>query len=108
MIRRPPRSTLSLHDALPICLNVFDYNEINPESKVHPTERPIELMMDILYTFCSEGSSVLVPFLGSGNTLLAAANMGMHSLGYDINESYRNSFILKVMKSEVGDFSSYR
>lgn len=76
--------------------NVFSYSPINPQLKIHPTERPIELIEDILRTFVPVGSNVLVPFLGSGNTILAAHSVGMKAIGYDLNERYKGSFIIKV------------
>lgn len=82
-------------------LNNFSYTGVAPQKKIHPTERPIELMQDILETFAWEGSRVLVPFLGSGNTLLAAHNVKMNGFGFELSEEYRNNFILRVNEMEV-------
>jgi len=82
--------------ARPGQLNTFHYNPVS--QKVHPTERPLELMEDILTTFTTENSRILVPFAGSGKTLVAAAKNKMIPLGFDITEGYRNSYILEVQK----------
>jgi DNA modification methylase len=66
--------------------NVFSYKTVPAQRKVHPTERPIELIQDILQTFCWEGARLMVPFAGSGNTLLAASNLGLTAFGYDLSE----------------------
>ena len=76
--------------------NVFDYSPVPPQQKSHPTERPIELMIELLQTFAYEGSRVMVPFLGSGNTILAAWHAKMNAFGFELTEDYRNSFVLKV------------
>jgi site-specific DNA-methyltransferase (adenine-specific) len=39
-----------------------------------------------LYTF--EGEVVLDPFIGSGQTAIAAIKTSRHYVGYDINEGY--------------------
>ncbi len=88
--------------------NVFNYKPIAGQSKHHPTERPIELIEDILNTFGDEGSRVLVPFLGSGNTLLAASNLNMKGFGYELTETYKDSYILRVRSGLPGRYKSYR
>jgi len=56
-------------------LNVFGYAGLTPSQKIHPTERPIALIEDILKTLAPPGTKVLVPFLGSGATIRAAFNL---------------------------------
>ena len=63
--------------------------------------------MDVLDCFGYKGSTVLVPFLGSGNTLLAANNKDMNAFGYELSETYRNEFVLKVHEQMPGMFRSY-
>ena len=88
--------------------NVFNFKPIAGQSKHHPTERPIELIEEILHTFGDEGSRILVPFLGSGNTLLAASNLKMKGFGYELTETYRDSYILRVRSGLPGRYKSYR
>lgn len=76
--------------------NVFDYPPVAAQKKIHPTERPVAMMKDMLETFAWEKSRVLVPFLGSGNTLLAAHEAKMNGFGFELSEEYRNSFVVKV------------
>ena len=86
--------------------NVFYYKPVPAQLKTHPTERPIELIEDILSTFAWENARILVPFLGSGNTLLAAANLSMQAFGYDLADTYKDSYILKVHSSVPGKYKS--
>ena len=76
--------------------NVFGYKPIPPGQKSHPTERPQELMEDILNTFGVEGSRVLVPFAGSGSTIMAASRLSMIPLGFDLSQNYKDSYILRI------------
>lgn len=76
--------------------NVFGYKPVPPGRKTHPTERPVELISDILQTFGVEGSRVLVPFAGSGATLVSAAKNKMIPLGFDLTQAYKDSYILRV------------
>lgn len=88
--------------------NVFQYKGVHPDSKVHPTERPIELLQDILATFGWQSARCLVPFMGSGNTALAAANLGMQTIGCDLTQAYKDAFVIKVQTSRPGDYRSYK
>jgi DNA modification methylase len=65
------------------------------------------MIQEVLKTFSAPNNRVLVPFLGSGNTLLAAANYGMHGFGFDLSEEYRNSFMSKVDKDIPPNYKSY-
>ncbi len=89
-------------------INEFRYKNITPQYKTHPAERPIEMMVDILSTFCQPNSTGLVPFLGSGNTILAANNLKMHAYGFDLSEDYKRGYIIKVNEGSVGQFRSYK
>ena len=76
--------------------NVFDFSPVPGQKKIHPTERPVELLEELLNTLTVVGQRVLVPFLGSGNTLRAAYNLGMIGWGYDLNPEYKSSFMLRI------------
>ena len=76
--------------------NIFAYPPVPPQQKTHPTERPVELMREIYSTFAFTGSRILIPFLGSGNGLIAAHTLDMTALGFELSKSYRDSFLVKV------------
>jgi ParB/RepB/Spo0J family partition protein len=88
--------------------NVFTFKPVPSLKKIHPTERPVEMIQEILQTFGWEGCRVMSPFLGSGNTLLAASNLGMTAFGFDLSEEYKNSYIIRVNESKPGDYKSYK
>lgn len=76
--------------------NIFNYSPVPAQQKVHPTERPIDMMKDIYETFSFTGSRVLIPFLGSGNGLIAAHQAGMSGIGFELTKAYKDSFLVKV------------
>lgn len=81
--------------------NSYLYQPLCGQLKVHPTERPIEMIQDVLETFALPGSTILVPFLGSGNTILSANNLIMKAFGWDISNKYVASFIDKVHNNKT-------
>ncbi len=76
--------------------NCFFANTVNPAKKIHPTERPIELMEQIYRTFAFPGSRILIPFLGSGSGLIAAHNCGLQPVGFELSKAYRDAFLVRI------------
>ncbi|MBU2685938.1 MAG: site-specific DNA-methyltransferase [Gammaproteobacteria bacterium] len=77
--------------------NVFGYKPVPVGQKIHPTERPKEMMQDILTTFVPEGSKVVVPFAGSGNTILAAYESKMTAVGFDLGVEHKESYVARLV-----------
>ena len=76
--------------------NTFVYSPVPPQQKSHPTERPVDMMRDIYETFAFQGSRVLIPFLGSGSGLIAAHQLGMTGVGFELTKAYKDSFLVRV------------
>lgn len=77
-------------------INSFDYKPVHHTSKIHPTERPLELTKDILHTFARPGSQVMIPFLGSGNTIIAAHECQMDAFGFELGQPFKDSYIIRL------------
>lgn len=76
--------------------NVFSFDPVPPQHKIHPTERPIELMDEIMDTFCYPSGVVCVPFLGSGVSLRAAYRNNCTGYGWDLDDMTKKHFLRKV------------
>lgn len=87
--------------ARPGMTNEFDVPPVPAQKKRHPTERPVELMQQIYTTFTWPNSRILIPFLGSGNGILAAHRSNMTALGFDLTKAYKDSFIVELHKNFV-------
>jgi len=94
--------------ASPGHLNTYHCNTVPPARKVHPTERPIELYEDIYQTFAKPGAKVLIPFAGSGNSLLAAANLSMVPIGFDLSNDYKAAYTIRVVEGDIGHYKSLK
>lgn len=57
-------------------------------NKVHPTEKPVDLMQFYIKNSSSEGDLVLDPFMGAGSTGIAALNSGRNFIGFELDEEY--------------------
>lgn len=83
----------------------FVVRPVTAKKKIHDTERPIQLYEEIFKAFLAPGSSICVPFLGSGKAILAANNVGMTAFGCDMSENYKARFVNMVVEGRVGKFS---
>ena len=57
-------------------------------ASAHPTPKPVGLMERILSCSTDVGGVVLDPFMGSGTTGVACANLGRKFIGIEISEKY--------------------
>jgi DNA modification methylase len=87
--------------------SVYEFKQVPSGSKIHPAERPIEMYEELITTFVAPGARMLVPFVGSGNQLLAAANKRVAAVGYDLSEVYKNGFVVRVHEGDIGHYRSY-
>jgi DNA modification methylase len=55
---------------------------------LHPTEKPIPLLRDLIEASSLIGETVLDPFAGAGSTLLAARMEGRRAVGVEVEEKY--------------------
>ena len=83
--------------------NVFHFSPTAPQKKIHPTERPLDLMLEMFDTFCLPGSRIVVPFLGSGVTLRAAYKRNLVGFGYDLDDRLKERFLTRVKQDVLGD-----
>ena len=64
--------------------------------RIHPTQKPIELLEYLIKTYSNEGAIVLDNTCGSGSTLQAAKNLGRQYIGIEQNEFYFNIAKLRL------------
>jgi len=54
----------------------------------HPAPFPVELPRRLIQLYTFENEIVLDPFMGSGQTAIAALKSGRHYIGYEVDEKY--------------------
>jgi len=76
--------------------NLISVSRLHTSKMVHPTQKPIELIKEILKVSVTDGDFVVDPFMGSGSTIKAANELKYKSLGIELdNEMFNiaNNFI---------------
>jgi site-specific DNA-methyltransferase (adenine-specific) len=66
--------------------NVLQYKK--DYTGLHPTQKPVALMEDLIKTYTNEGDSVLDFTMGSGTTGVACVNLNREFIGIEMDEGY--------------------
>lgn len=59
-------------------------------SNLHPTQKPLMLLEELVKTFSNEGDTILDNCMGSGTTGVACKNLNRNFIGIEKDESYFN------------------
>ena len=60
--------------------------------KIHPTQKPLQTLKNLILLFTDRDDVVIDPCAGSGSTLLAAEQLGRKSYGFEIKKEFVNKF----------------
>jgi DNA modification methylase len=81
-------NTITRDDFLENTKSVWTFPAETATRVGHPAPFPVELPQRIIQLYTFAGEVVLDPFMGSGQTAIAAHKAGRHYVGYEIEESY--------------------
>ena len=70
-------------------LNWFKWNRDGKRiPKIHPTQKPVNVLARLIEIFTDEGDVVIDPCCGSGSTLRACAELNRHGFGFEIDKIF--------------------
>ena len=73
-------------------------NECNSKHRIHPTQKPVELIEYLIKTYTTETETVLDFTMGSGSTGVACLNTNRKFIGIELDEKYFN-----IAKKRIGN-----
>lgn len=72
--------------------NIIKYSKYNKEcnqlNRVHPTQKPVEILEYLIKTYTNEGDLVLDFTMGSGSTGVACINTNRKFIGIELDKNY--------------------
>jgi site-specific DNA-methyltransferase (adenine-specific) len=74
----------------------------NVRGKLHPTQKPVELMKILIENSSNEGDVVLDPFMGSGSTGVACLNTNRNFIGIELDKNY-----FEIAKERLNDVEEW-
>ena len=72
----------------------------NVDKKIHPSEKPVELMQILIENSSQENELILDPFMGSGTTGVACKQSKRKFIGIEIDEKYFGIAKNRILESE--------
>jgi site-specific DNA-methyltransferase (adenine-specific) len=84
----------------------MDWIRDNESEKIHPTQKPVKVLENLIEIFTDPGEVVIDPCAGSGSTLVAAENLGRKGYGFEIKKDFfkqANKWIEenRIIKEEI-------
>jgi site-specific DNA-methyltransferase (adenine-specific) len=82
------------------------YSELPPRDRVHPNEKPLNMMMHFIRLHTKPGDLVIDPFMGSGTTGVAAVQLQRRFIGIELDPGHfeiATSRIAGAHASQQGD-----
>ena len=83
--------------------NWFEWKRDNTKeyAKIHPTQKPVNVLKRIIEIFTDEGDVVIDPVAGSGSTLRACAELKRNCYGFEIKKDFYNQAKEKMISDEI-------
>jgi site-specific DNA-methyltransferase (adenine-specific) len=91
-------NTITKDEFLEYTKSVWTFGAESARKVGHPAPFPVQLPYRLIQLYTFSGEVVLDPFMGSGQTALAALKSGRHFVGYEVNEKY-----LKLAEKRIHD-----
>jgi len=106
------RATISREEFLELTKSVWSFPAVRAKQVGHPAPFPIELPYRLIQLYTYEEEVVLDPFMGSGQTAIAALQTNRDYIGYEVDEEYINlankrihQFVLEFKSQKVLEFT---
>lgn len=81
--------------------NVFVCKSPSPQARIHPTQKPLDLISRFVELFSDEGDLVYDPFAGSATTVIGACRMSRRVLAYENDPAIYPAAVKRVL-AETG------
>jgi len=76
--------------------NVLNIDVMAKNKRIHPTQKPVELLEYLIKTYTNEGDTVLDLTMGSGSTGVACKKTGRHFIGIEKDQKYFEIAVSRV------------
>jgi site-specific DNA-methyltransferase (adenine-specific) len=89
--------------------NIIDWERDGESEKIHPTQKPVELLKRLIEIFTDPGDVVIDPVAGSGSTLIAAERLNRKAYGFEIKKEFwmkANQWLMeeKKIKKDIEEY----
>ena len=78
-----------------------DINFYREKDRIHPTQKPLELIRRLVLASSRPGDLVLDPFMGSGSTAVVCKQSGRAFVGFEVDPEYHRKAQQRIRKASA-------
>lgn len=95
-LRQGYEALRNYHRCDPMHSNVWSVPAVPSTGRLHPCQKPLDILQRIARVSCPPGGVILDPFMGSGSTAVAALREGRHFIGYELDTNYHATALERI------------
>ena len=80
--------------------NILEFKCVDNYSRLHSSEKPVDLLEYLIKTYTNEGETVLDNTMGSGTTGVACVNTNRNFIGMELDEGYFNIATNRIQEAK--------
>lgn len=80
---------------------IFEYSVEGGKNRIHPTQKPVSLIEELVSIHSRPGDIVLDTFMGSGTTAIACLNTGRNYIGFELDRDYYEKLTERVASHKL-------
>lgn len=91
-------------------MNCIDWKKDDKNTpKIHPTQKPLNLLKKLIEIFTDEGDVVIDPCAGSGSTIISALELNRKAYGFEIKKNFfrESSSWIEEFKQRKKDIETF-
>ena len=69
--------------------------------RIHPTQKPVDLLRYLVLTYTNEGDTVLDNCMGSGTTAIACIKERRHFIGFELSKEYYDKAVRRIKAEQA-------
>lgn len=95
------RSYININNGTRYPVSVIDFSAPNNKDRLHPTQKPVELLEYLIKTYTDPGDVVLDNCMGSGSTGVACVRTGREFVGIEMDPGYFETARERIDKAQI-------
>lgn len=80
---------------------VYEYPIVSASERIHPTQKPVSLIQDMLLIHSNENDIVLDCFMGSATTAIACINTNRNFIGFELDKHYYDVAVKRISDARL-------
>jgi len=81
--------------------NIIKYQAPKGKNRIHPTQKPLDLIKTLVQLTTKKGDLVLDPFMGSGTTAVACKELNRKYIGFEKSKTYVDAARRRVKRTQM-------